>query len=119
IGQHHYQATRTTPDLISNHKTLREMVLQGCRSALMEVTSHALDQGRVQNIEFNAAIFTNLTLDHLDYHGTMDKYAQAKQKLFRSLVEKKPQKDFSKTPYAIVNADCPWHERMIEGCKGE
>lgn len=119
IGQHHYQATRTTPDLISNHKMLREMVLQGCRSALMEVTSHAMDQGRVQNIEFNAAIFTNLTLDHLDYHGTMDKYAQAKQKLFRSLTEKKPHKDFTNTPYAIVNADCPWYEKMIEGCKGE
>lgn len=119
IGQHHYQATRTTPELISNHKMLREMVLQGCLSAVMEVTSHALDQGRVQNIEFDAAIYTNLSLDHLDYHQTMDKYAEAKQKLFRSLALKGGQKPISKSPYAIINKNCPWHEKIIEGCKGE
>lgn len=114
IGQSRYQAFRTTPDVVSNHKMLREMVLQGCSSAVMEVTSHALDQGRVANIDFDVAVFTNLTLDHLDYHGTMEAYAAAKKRLFTSLNPKKKAHQVPKT--AIVNADCPWHARMIEGC---
>jgi UDP-N-acetylmuramoyl-L-alanyl-D-glutamate--2,6-diaminopimelate ligase len=116
IGKYRYQATRTTPDVTSNHKMLREMILQGCSSAVMEVTSHALDQGRVQNIEFDMAVFTNLTLDHLDYHLTMENYGLAKNKLFRSLdPTKKKKKNFPKC--AIVNADSPSHAKMIEGCK--
>ena len=78
IGSIAIRPPRTTPDVTSNHKMLREMVLQGCRSAVMEVTSHALDQGRVQNIDYDIAIFTNLTLDHLDYHQTMENYCLAK-----------------------------------------
>ncbi len=114
IGQNRYQATRTTPDVSTNHKMLREMVLQGCKSAVMEVTSHALDQGRVMGIEYDVAIFTNLTLDHLDYHQTMENYCLAKNKLFCALDSKKAKKTFPKT--AIVNADSPWHMKMIEGC---
>lgn len=114
IGQHRYQALRTTPDVSSNHKMLREMVLQHCRSAVMEVTSHALDQGRVQHIEFDVGLFTNLSVDHLDYHETMEDYCLAKTKLFTSLQNKKTNKPFIKT--AIVNADSPWHARMLEGC---
>ncbi len=112
IGQHRYQATRTTPDVTSNHKMLREMVLQGCRSAVMEVTSHALDQGRVAHIDYDVAIFTNLTLDHLDYHQTMDNYCAAKNKLFRSLAPTAKKKE----KWAIGNVDSPWHERLLEGC---
>lgn len=117
IGKNRYQATRTTPDVISNHKMLREMVLQGCKSAVMEVTSHALDQGRAQNIEYDVAIFTNLTLDHLDYHLTMENYCLAKQKLFQELDPRsvKPHHKFPKT--AVVNIDSPWHKKMLEGCK--
>lgn len=115
IGQHRYQATRTTPDVTSNHKMLREMVLQGCRSAVMEVTSHALDQGRVQNIDYDIAIFTNLTLDHLDYHQTMENYCLAKNKLFRSL-DPSHKKKAASAKWAIVNVDSPWHERVLEGC---
>lgn len=117
IGQHRYQATRTTPDVCTNHKMLREMVNQGCRNAIMEVTSHALDQGRVDNIDFDAAVFTNLTLDHLDYHHTMDHYAASKNLLFRSLdpSKKKPSIPFPKT--AIVNADSSWHRKILEGCR--
>lgn len=116
IGQHRYQATRTTPDVTTNHKMLREMCLQGCRSAAMEVTSHALDQKRVQNIDYDVAVFTNLTLDHLDYHLTMENYGLAKNKLFRSLdPTHKKKKGFPKR--AIVNADSSWHGRMLEGCK--
>lgn len=116
IGQHRYPAIRTTPDVTSNHKMLREMLNQGCRAAVMEVTSHALDQGRTANIEFDIAVFTNLSLDHLDYHQTMENYAQEKNKLFRSLdPATQRKKAFSKT--AIVNVDSPWHIKMLEGCK--
>lgn len=118
IGMHRYQASRTTPDASSNQKMLREMVLQGCQSAVMEVTSHALDQGRVANIEFDAAVFTNLSLDHLDYHGTMKDYCTAKRKLFKNLdVQKKKKQGFAKT--AIVNLDSPWTSAMLENCKAQ
>ena len=117
IGQHRYQATRTTPDAASNHKMLREMVLQDCKSGVMEVTSHALDQNRVDYIHFDTAVFTNLTLDHLDYHETMEKYCQAKSKLFSSL---NPDKKKACHPYpklAIVNADSPWHRQITSSCR--
>ncbi|MCE5316806.1 MAG: UDP-N-acetylmuramoyl-L-alanyl-D-glutamate--2,6-diaminopimelate ligase [Parachlamydia sp.] len=116
IGQHRYQATRTTPDVTSNHKMLREMVLQGCRSAVMEVTSHALDQGRVRNINYDITIFTNLTLDHLDYHQTMENYCAAKNRLFRSLDPKQKKNAIASTKWAIVNIDSPWHAKIVEGC---
>lgn len=115
IGQHRYQATRTTPDVTSNHKMLREMLIQGCQSAAMEVTSHALDQGRVENIEYDVAVYTNLTLDHLDYHSTMEAYCEAKNKLFRSL-KKEPKKSNFPKKLAIVNADSPWLAKIIAGC---
>jgi UDP-N-acetylmuramoyl-L-alanyl-D-glutamate--2,6-diaminopimelate ligase len=117
MGQHRYQATRTTPDVTTNHKMLREMVLQNCKSAVMEVTSHALIQGRVQNVEFDVAVFTNLSLDHLDYHQTMDNYCAAKNKLFRSLNPNKSKKKKNIPTTAIVNVDSPWHQKMTEGCK--
>lgn len=119
IGQQRYQATRTTPDVASNHKMLREMVLHDCRSAVMEVTSHALDQGRVEHVEFDVALFTNLTVDHLDYHHTMEGYCQAKRKLFASLCapHKQRKKGFPKV--AIVNADSPWRDKLLEGCQAK
>jgi len=119
IGPHRYQATRTTPDVTSNHKMLREMVLQECKSAVLEVTSHALIQGRVQSIDFDVAIFTNLTLDHLDYHQTMDNYCAAKNKLFRSLNPNKNKKKKGFPTTAIVNADSPWVNKMTEGCQAK
>lgn len=117
MGQHRYQATRTTPDAVSTQKMLREMVIEGCQSAVMELTSHALDQHRVDCICFDTAVFTNLTLDHLDYHGTMDAYQKAKGKLFRSLDPNKKKKVHPYPKMAIINADSPWHKKMIEGCR--
>lgn len=118
MGDHRYPATRTTPDVINNHKMLREMVLQGCKSAVMEVSSHALDQSRVQNIDFDIAIFTNLTLDHLDYHNTMEEYANAKLKLFSSLDSSKlKKKQALNGKVAIVNRDSPWMDYMVKDCK--
>lgn len=117
VGQHRYQATRTTPDVTSNHKMLREMLRQGCKSAAMEVTSHGLDQGRVQNIDFDVAVFTNLTLEHLDYHQTMENYCQTKSRLFRSLDPKRKKKNDFKNKQAVINTDSPWAAAIVEGCK--
>ncbi len=116
IGDHCYRAIRTTPDVPSTHKLLREMVIQGCSNAVMEVTSHALDQNRVDFIDFDIAIFTNLTLDHLDYHETMENYCKAKNKLFRSLNSSKNKKKYPRGRTAIVNIDSSWSEKITEGC---
>lgn len=118
VGQHHYKATRTTPDACSCEKMLREMVSQGCKSVVMEASSHALDQGRVEKIDFDAAIFTNLTLDHLDYHETMERYSLAKQKLFHALnfEQKKKNLAFNLPKMAIVNIDDPAYKEMIKDC---
>ncbi len=110
IGAQRYQAVRTTPDVFSNHKMLRDMLRQECQSAVMEVTSHALDQGRVDCIDFDVGIFTNLTLDHLDYHKTMEEYCAAKNRLFLSL---------KKEGFAIVNADSPWSSQVVQGTKAQ
>lgn len=99
----------TTPDCITNCRLLREMVNSGCKAAAMEVSSQAMDQGRVRNLDFDVGIFTNLTQDHLDYHHSMEKYADAKSKFFKMLSGKT----------AIVNADSSWSSRMLEGCSAE
>lgn len=78
-------ATHTTPDQITLHRLFKDMVDAGCEYCFMEVSSHALDQGRVHGIEFTGAIFMNVTHDHLDYHGTFENYLLAKQKLFALL----------------------------------
>lgn len=114
LGQKIQPALQTTPDCITNCRLLREMVNSGCGAAAMEVSSHALDQGRVRNLEFDVAIFTNLTQDHLDYHLTMDNYAAAKAKIFATLGQQM-QKPWAKT--AVVNADSPWSSRMLADCR--
>ena len=78
-------AELTTPGAIELQRLFAEMVAHGCTACAMEVSSHALDQGRVDGLHFAAAVFTNLTQDHLDYHGTMENYAAAKAKLFRKV----------------------------------
>jgi len=75
-------ATHTTPDVINTHKNIAAMKAQKIQSVAMEVSSHALDQGRVAGVDFDVAVLTNLTRDHLDYHGTVEAYAEAKAKLF-------------------------------------
>lgn len=108
IGRYRYKASYTTPDVHSNHQMLREMVNQGCRSAIMEVTSHALIQKRVEHIEYNRAIYTNLTQDHLDYHKSMEEYAEAKRKLFVSMDQHS-----KKDKMIIANQDCPWKAQIL------
>ena len=75
-------ATHTTPDVINTHKNIDLIKSQHIKSLAMEVSSHALDQGRVAGVNFDVAVLTNLTRDHLDYHGTLEAYAEAKAKLF-------------------------------------
>jgi len=88
----------TTPGPVELQRILRELVDRGVRTVAMEVSSHSLDQRRVDGLEFDVAVFTNLTRDHLDYHGTMEAYLQAKARLLDYL---KPDAT------AVVNADAP------------
>jgi len=96
-----FPTANTTPDVIVMQQLLAEMRTRGMDAVVMEVSSHALDQGRVAGIEFDTAVFTNLTQDHLDYHKTMENYARAKARLF-DLVSEQGVKE-GKT--AILNAD--------------
>ena len=79
----HAAGERTTPDVVAVHRILAGLRDAGATHAAMEVSSHALEQGRVDEVAFKVAVFTNLTRDHLDYHGTMQAYGAAKAKLFR------------------------------------
>lgn len=106
IGEKRCSSNMTTPDLISNHKMLREMVRADCQAALLEVSSHGLAQGRVAEIDFDVAIFTNLTQDHLDYHKSMEAYFEAKRRLFLQL---------KKDRWAILCKESPWVEKMGQG----
>jgi UDP-N-acetylmuramoyl-L-alanyl-D-glutamate--2,6-diaminopimelate ligase len=74
----------TTPDALEVHKILKDLLVHGATAAAMEVSSHGLVQGRVNGVAFDCALFTNLSHDHLDYHGTMEAYAEAKARLFDS-----------------------------------
>ena len=114
IGDICYPATHTTPDVVKVHKLLKEMLDNKLKSAVMEVTSHALDQERVKGVHFDTAIFTNLSHDHLDYHRNMDEYAQAKEKLFHML-----RLSDGKMKTAIVNADDSWSARMMLRYSGD
>ena len=78
------EPTHTTPDAVTVHRTLAQLRSSGVREVAMEVSSQALDQGRVDGVRFQVAAFTNLTRDHLDYHGSMQKYGAAKAKLFQA-----------------------------------
>ena len=82
----------------------------------MEVTSHALDQGRVDHINFDVAVFTNLTPEHLDYHKDIDTYVQTKQRLFATLDPTKKKKKPSLHKTAIANADSPYGAYMLQKC---
>jgi UDP-N-acetylmuramoyl-L-alanyl-D-glutamate--2,6-diaminopimelate ligase len=97
-GQAERDASHTTPEASEVQRLLREMVTNGCRSCAMEVSSHALVLHRVAYVRFAAAIFTNLTRDHLDFHGDMRQYFAAKRRLFELLPAGAP---------AIVNVDDP------------
>ena len=107
IGDEIIAAHNTTPNAYELNSLFALMKAKGCTYVIMEVSSHALDQSRVYRLNFEAAMFTNLTQDHLDYHITMDNYLAAKKKLFY----------MCKT--AVINSDDPYAQRLCEGldCK--
>ena len=102
IGDRELPAKHTTPDPYDLQSLLALMVVEGCDYCVMEVSSHALDQRRVAGCEYEVGVFTNLTQDHLDYHGTMENYMLAKKELF------------SISRAAIVNLDDQWAAPMSE-----
>jgi len=106
IGARIIPARRTTPEALEIQDYLSQMVRAGCRSVAMEVSSHALDQQRVSGVDFDVAIFTNLTRDHLDYHHTMEQYFEAKRRLFTGLGKG------GKRAVAVINHDDPWGRKL-------
>jgi len=102
------EGERTTPDVIAVHSLLADLRDAGASHVAMEVSSHALDQGRVDAVAFDVAVFTNLTRDHLDYHGTMEAYGDAKTKLF----------SWPTLSAAVINFDDPHSESLIRTLSG-
>jgi len=109
IGPREIPAARTTPESDDVQRLLREMRDVNCRAAVMEVSSHALQQDRVRYVEFDTAIFTNLTQDHLDYHETMEAYFAAKQRLFEQLAAQT-----RKAGTAVINVDDRHGRRLLD-----
>src|SRR5213595_2841378 len=110
IGERILPAIRTTPESLDLQELLAQIANAGCKAAAMEVSSHALAQERTRGIEWNVAVFTNLTQDHLDFHGTMESYFQAKAKLFTELAGQKRKRK----PTAIVNIDDRYGEQLLD-----
>jgi UDP-N-acetylmuramoyl-L-alanyl-D-glutamate--2,6-diaminopimelate ligase len=107
LGQRTVPSYKTTPESLDIYGMLAQMRTAGCAEAVMEVSSHGIDQKRVQGMEFSAAIFTNLTRDHLDYHKTFENYFAVKARLFDGQVGALPK-------VAVVNLDDPYGRRLIE-----
>src|SRR5256885_7797185 len=110
IGERVLPATRTTPESLDLQELLAQIANADCRAAAMEVSSHALAQNRTGDIEWDVAVFTNLTQDHLDFHGTMENYFEVKAKLFAQLA----QQEKKRKPVAIVNIDDRWGEQLVD-----
>ncbi|MGV3756589.1 MAG: UDP-N-acetylmuramoyl-L-alanyl-D-glutamate--2,6-diaminopimelate ligase [Verrucomicrobiota bacterium] len=106
VGDRMIPAHRTTPEALETQQMLSQMLRAGCTSCVMEVSSHALDQGRVHGVDFDVCLFTNLTQDHLDYHADMEAYFQAKKKLFSPLFSG------GKKSTGVINIDDAFGERL-------
>ncbi len=108
VGDHEEPSTHTTPDAINLNRLLAQMVEAGCGYCFMEVSSHSLVQHRTAGLRFEGAIFSNLTHDHLDYHGTFAEYIKAKKLLFDGL---------DKSAWALVNVDDKNGRVMLQNCR--
>ena len=104
------EATHTTPNAIDVHRLLQEMVEKGCSFCFMEVSSHAVTQNRIAGLNFVGGVFTNITHEHLDYHGSFDNYISAKKGFFDVL---------SKDAFALVNADQIHGDTMVQDSKAK
>lgn len=105
IGERESPATHTTPDPVELNSMLRGMVEAGCQYCFMEVSSHSIVQNRVSSLNFRGGVFTNLTHDHLDYHGTFSEYLKAKKRFFDNL---------PKSAFALTNLDDRNGEVMVQ-----
>ena len=108
IGSETIPSTHTTPDAIRLNAMMRRMVDEGCHYCFMEVSSHSVVQERIRGLQFAGGIFTNLTHDHLDYHGSFKEYIRAKKLLFDRL---------PKRAFAVVNADDRNGEVVVQNCR--
>ncbi len=106
LGDRVTRSVRTTPQSVELQEMFRHMADAGCKYAVMEVSSHAIDQERIGGIHFDVAAFTNLTHDHLDYHKTLENYCDVKAKLF------------SRCDRAVINRDDAFVDRILAGCTG-
>jgi UDP-N-acetylmuramoyl-L-alanyl-D-glutamate--2,6-diaminopimelate ligase len=113
IGQRVIPASRTTPESVEIQEMMSQMLRAGCGGVSMEVSSHALDQSRVAEVDFDVAVFTNLSQDHLDYHGTMENYFESKVRLFSALGTVR------KAGRAVVNADNAYGRELIKRLGGD
>lgn len=109
VGDRELPASRTTPESADVHELLWMMRSAGCKSCAMEVSSHALMLDRVRGVEFDVAVFTNLTQDHLDFHETMDAYFDAKARLFEGLPSQT-----KKIGRAVINLDDRFGARLVD-----
>lgn len=108
LGAEEREASRTTPEAPDVQQLLNEMIQQGCKAAVMEVSSHALALKRVDGMQFAAGVFTNLTRDHLDFHEDMETYFQAKRRLFELLPPDAP---------GVINLDDPRGASLLDVSK--
>lgn len=108
VGDRSEPSTHTTPDPLTINRLMHEMVEDGCTFCAMEVSSHACAQQRIHGLKFAGGVFTNLTRDHLDYHGTFDNYLKAKKSFFDGL---------SADAFALTNADDRNGSVMLQNCK--
>ena len=103
-------SSHTTPDIIILNEIMGRMKKENCDYVMMEVSSHAIDQGRIEGLDFDCGVFTNITHDHLDYHGTFDNYIRTKKKFFD---------DLDKKAHAVTNVDDANGERMVQNTKAQ
>jgi UDP-N-acetylmuramoyl-L-alanyl-D-glutamate--2,6-diaminopimelate ligase len=112
LGPNRFKADRTTPEATDMQRMLREAVTIGCKTAVMEASSQAMDFHRCDGLEYAVAVFSNLTRDHLDYHKTMENYWYAKQRLFDGRLGSRPR-------VSVINLDDPYGRELADRLKAE
>ncbi len=112
LGRERFKADRTTPEATDMQRLLRQAVEIGCRTAVMECSSQAMDFHRCDELEYAVAVFTNLTRDHLDYHRTMENYWYAKQRLFDGRLGSRPRT-------SVINVDDPYGVELADKLERE
>src|SRR6185369_5500715 len=112
LGKQRFKADRTTPEATDMQRLLRQAVEIGCRTAVMECSSQAMDFHRCDELEYAVAVFSNLTRDHLDYHRTMENYWYAKQRLFDGRLGTRPR-------HSVINVDDPYGVELADKLEAE